>query len=307
MGSTPPIPGSLTGFVGQDGIPVAYFTAANVLTNASFTVLEAPSGGTTVLNLNTAADGSGSGITVTIADGDNFATASGTVAIAAGSYIYQRVVSDAGGALALSGEYTVSSTTGVTTLLTSLAAVKLDAKITGTDANRDIVLNSIIAGVSVRMENYMDRSISQATATDEKLDSIGDYKVQTRHYPIISVTSLEEDGTALVEDTGFELNEEDLERGQIIRISGDDPIAWASGRRVVKVTYEHGYAAVPADLVQAATAQSVWEFNQTIQSGKGWRGLGSKGVDPSAAVNYDKDHWLREVVPVLEKYRRQVV
>ncbi|GAG31346.1 unnamed protein product, partial [marine sediment metagenome] len=186
MGSTPPIPGALTGFIGEDGIPVAYFVSANVLTDAAFTVLVAPSGGTSVIALNTVADGSGDEIEVTIADGDNYATASGTVAITAGSYLYQIIVSDSGGGLSLSGQYTVETTAGVIAMLTNLALVKLDADITGTDANRDLVLNSIIAGVSKRMQNWMDRNIDPSTATDEKIDSVGDYVVQTRHYPIIS-------------------------------------------------------------------------------------------------------------------------
>ena len=307
MGTTPPIAGALTGFIGEDGIPVAYFVSANVLTDAAFTVLQAPSGGTTVIALNTAADGTGDEIEVTIADGDNYATASGTVAITAGSYLYQIIVSDSGGALSLSGEYTVETTTGVVAMLTNLAIVKIDGDITGTDANRDIMLNYIIAGVSARMQKWMGRPIDPQTATDEKLDSIGNYVVQTRHYPIISVTTLEENGTALTEDTHFEVGEDDLKEGHIVRISGEYPIAWASGRRVVKVTYEHGYASVPPDLVQAATAQAVQDYNDTLQSGRGWRGLSGKGVDPSASVSYDKDFWEKFTVPVMEPYRRQVV
>ena len=304
--STPPIPGALTGFVGATGTPVAYFDAANVLEYVEFTALEAPSGGTTVVQLNTAADGSGSGISVTIANGANIGTATGSVAITAASYLYQLVTSDAGGALALSGHFVVQRSSGVVTLLTTLAAVKLDGDISGADADRDTVLNSIIAGVSKRMQNWMDRPIVQTTATDEKIDSIGDYKIQTRHYPIISVSSLEENGTALTEDTGFEIEEEDLERGQIIRISGDDPIAWVRGRRVVKLTYIHGFASVPDDLVRAATAQVLQEYHETVQSGDGWRGLASKGVDPAAAIAYDKLVWTRDTIPAMQPYRRQV-
>jgi hypothetical protein len=147
--------------------------------------------------------------------------------------------------------------------LTTLAKVKLDGKISGTDADRDSVLESIIDGVSQDMQNWMDRPITQLTATDEKIDSIGDIRIQTMHYPIISVTTLTEDGTALVEDTDFEMQEDDLKRGHIVRISGNYAIA-------------------------------------------GWRGLVSKGVDPSATTTYDKDIWTRDIIPAMTPYRRQV-
>jgi hypothetical protein len=293
--------------VGATGTPVAYFDSANTLERVSFTALEAPSGGTTVVQLNTADDGSGSGISVTIADGANFGTATGSVAIAASSYLYMLVTSDAGGALALSGSYEVSRSSGVTTFLTTLAKVKLDDSISGTDADRDTVLNTLIAAVSARMQSYMGRLIVQTTATDEKIDSIGSHKIQTRHFPIISVSSLTENDTALVEDTDFEREEADSKEGHIVRISGSEPIAWASRLRVVKVTYDHGYASVPDDLVQAATAQVVQDYHETAQSGKGWRGLASKGVDPSSATTYDKDFWARETVPVMQRHRGPVV
>jgi hypothetical protein len=190
--------------------------------------------------------------------------------------------------------------------LTTLAKVKLDGKISGTDADRDSVLESIIDGVSQDMQNWMDRPITQLTATDEKIDSIGDIRIQTMHYPIISVTTLTEDGTALVEDTDFEMQEDDLKRGHIVRISGNYAIAWARGLRVVKITYVHGYATVPVGLEIAANALVLQRFNETVQSGKGWRGLVSKGVDPSATTTYDKDIWTRDIIPAMTPYRRQV-
>jgi len=304
-GSTPPIAGSLTGFVGATGTPVAYFAEGNTLTRVSFRALEAPSGGTSVIQLNTADDGSGSGISVTIADGENFGTNTGSVAISAASYLYQLVTSDAGGALGLSGEYEVELSSGVTSLLTTLAKVKLDGDISGTDANRDTVLNSIIAGVSKRMQRHMDRDITQVSNKTEKLDSIGDVKVQTRGYPIISIGSLSENANALVEDTDFEIDDDGKKEGKVTRISGDYPIAWARGCRVVELTYTYGYAAVPDDLVRAATRQVLREYYDTTQSGKGWLGVAGKGVDPNAAVTYDGDFWERETVPVCNRYLRQ--
>ena len=306
-GATPPITGLLGGFVGPVvALQVAFFASANRLTRVTFRVIDAPDTGTVTIELNTAADGTGSGISATIADGTNFITATGDVAIPAGGALYQRITAESGSATGLSGEYEVERTSGVTTFLTTLAIVKLDANIAGTDADRDSVLNTMIAGVSKRMQDHMDRSIVSTTVTDEKLDSDGSVVVQTLHYPIISVSALTENAVALVEDTDFEMNEEDLERGQIIRISGDNVQSWVRGRRVVKLTYVHGYASVPDSLVMAATDLVVIKYFETVQSGKGWRGLGGKGVDPAAALTYDKNMWTRETVPTMAPYKRMV-
>jgi hypothetical protein len=293
----------LTGHV-DSALPVAYFVNPTTLTRVSFRVTDAPSGGTVTVELNTQADGLGSDIEVTIGDGENFATQAGSVSVAAGGYLYQIVTAESGSAMNLSGEYEIESATSATIFLTTLAQVKLDAEIAGTDADRDTVLTQLIQGVSAQMQNWMGRQIVQSLATDEKISSVGTSVVQTRHYPIISISALTENDAALVEDTGYEIEEQDKERGQIERISDGTPIGWARGRRVVKVTYIHGYAAVPDDLVSAATALVVARYFETKQSGKGWRGLASKGVDPNASVSYDKEIWLRETIPAMAPYRR---
>ncbi len=305
-GSLPPIPGILTGWV-DVAQTVAYFSSPNTLTDVTFRLGIAAVGGTVTVELNTQADGLGDQISVVIADGATIGTGSGTVSIDANSYLYMIVTAESGSstrAQNLSGDYTVSLASGVTTLLTSLARVKSYLTITATDATRDLLLNYLMAGVSQRMKKSMDRSIIQTTHTDEKIDSIGDIYIQTRHYPIIAITALTENTTALVEDTDFEMEEQDLENGQIARISGDSTKPWISGARVVKVTYSSGWASVPDDLAQLATELTVVKYHESDEEGGGWLGLASKGVDPSASVSFDKDLWAREAEPVLAPYRR---
>ncbi|GAF91746.1 unnamed protein product, partial [marine sediment metagenome] len=50
----------------------------------------------------------------------------------------------------------------------------------------------------------------------------------------------------------------------------------------------------------------VAKFNETAQSGHGWRGLTSKGVDPSSSTTYDKEIWKRETVPAMAPFLRRV-
>lgn len=304
-GATPPIPGLLTSFV-DVAQTVAYFDSDNTLTRASFRVTDAPSSGSVTVELNTESDGTGDGIEVTITDGTTFATATGSVSIPAGSYLYQIVTAESGAAMSLSGEYEIESASGYSTSMTTLARVWRELNITSADASRDLLINDLIAGVSRQMQDWIGRPIVQSTITDERIDSDGGDTIQTHEYPIISVTTLTEGTEALVEDTDFELQARDLDRGQIVRISGTDPIGWQRGRRVVNVTYVTGYAAVPPSLVDAATALVTVRYNETKKSGSGWRGLASKGVDPASSTAYDKELWTRETIPAMQPYRRQV-
>jgi hypothetical protein len=155
------------------------------------------------------------------------------------------------------------------------------------------------------MQDWIGRDIVQGTATAEKVSSNYSDEIFTEHYPIIEITTLTENDTELVEDTGFESLAPDLPFGKIVRISGTATIRWATGRRNISITYDHGYANVPDSLVTAATALVVQKYNETIQ-GKGWRGLGSKGVDPNSSVPFDKNLWEREIVPVMEPYRKRL-
>ncbi len=305
-GSLPPIPGLLTGWVNV-AQTVAYFSAPNELTDVTFRVGIAPVGGTVTIKLNTESDGTGAGLEATIADGAVIATASGTVTIAAGSYLYSIITAESGSttrAQNFSGDYTVTLTSGVTQLLTSLSRIKAYGDVTGTDTDRDLVFNHVMAGVSSRITNEIDRPIVQTTTTGERIDSIGNDIIQTDHYPIISVTSLTESSSALVEGTDFEMTPADLARGHIARISGGEPVAWAAGRRVVKATYVHGFAAIPDDLVQLATELAWIKYKESPESGKAWIGLAGKAVDPAASIDFDKELWTREALPILEKYRR---
>jgi hypothetical protein len=300
-GSFVPIPGLLTGFVSVI-TEVYQFDLPNALSKVTWRVLDAPAGGTVVLRAHDSAAGDGDFITATIADGENFVTVTPPIPLPTGVGLWQEVESESGAAMSLSGEYEMASASGISVFFTDLATVKRDAKITDTVADRDLVLNHYIEGVTRAMQDWMGRDIVQGTVVAEKIDGDGFDTVNTRHWPIISITSLDEDGVALVEDTDFEITENDKADGLVVRISGTATQNWLAGRRNIKLTYDHGFIAVPPSLVQAATALVVAKFFETRQSGQAWRGLTTKGVDPNAATNYDKEIWIRETVPAMKPF-----
>jgi hypothetical protein len=305
-GSLQSMPGLLEGYEGT-AYKVYDFDAANTLTKLTIRVTDAPSGGTVVVRLHNQEDKLGSYLEATIADGETFASTTGSVAT--GSALWQEIVTGVDDdAMNLSGEYEMITASGISVYFTTLAAVKQDLNISGTDAARDAVLNAIIAGVTRQMQNWIGRDIVQGTATAEKHDGWYSEEIFTEHYPIVTdgITALSENGTALVEDTGFESLGPDLPLGRIVRISGGNPINWSVGRRNISITYDHGFTSIPDDLVTAATALVAAKYFETVKSGKSWRGVLSDGIDPNASVSYDKEIWERDVVPVMAPYRRRV-
>lgn len=300
-GSTVVVAGLLNGYVDQ-AMEVNALLQANVLTRVLFRVTDAPEGGDTIIELNAQEDGLGDQIVVTILDGETYGEATGSITVGT---LWQIITQDNGTAMNLSGEYELESVVGVSDYFTTLAKVKEDAAIAGVDATRDLVINTLIAGVTRAMQDWIGRDIVQGTATAEKIGGHYSDEIFTEHYPLIEVTALTEDGAALVEDAGFESLGPDLPYGKIVRISGGDPIAWSTGRRNISVTYDHGYVNVPGSLVTAATALVVAKYHETIQSGRGWRGLLSKGVDPNSATTYDKEIWTRETIPAMTPFRKR--
>ncbi len=304
LGAFNPVPGFLTGFVGTI-VKVRDVTTPETITRVTWRVNDAPSGGVVTIRLHDQADGLGSFIEATIADGTFFISVTGSLALTDG--MWQEITVATGAPMALSGEFESSAASGITAFFTTLAKVKLDAKITDVVADRDAVINNMIAGVTRRMQDWMQRDIVPGTTVDEKIDGFGFDEISTRNWPITNITALTEEGLALVEDTDFELTDNDQDDGTIIRISGTATLGWVRGRRNIVVTYDHGYASVPESLCEAATALVIAKFFETRQSGQGWRGLLSKGVDPNASTNYDKEIWERDVLPAMESYTRMRV
>jgi hypothetical protein len=190
----------------------------------------------------------------------------------------------------------------VTSNLTAIERVK---EMLDDSETNDTLLSNLIAAASGEMKRFLDREINQGTATDEKIDSIGQNKISVRHYPIISITSLEENGTALTEDTHFECLEWDKLQGAIVRISGDDTIAWAAGSRVIKVTYVHGYADVPYEIVQAVTDLVLFDYRQSAEGG-GRFGLDGKVLDTGGSSGYRTRPEIWEAhLPRIAGYRRK--
>jgi len=244
------IPGLVSPLVDVD-VMIAPANVAMLITRVFLQRTDNGAGDVVTASVRNATAGGGEGISVTLASTEDEQTATGSITVEATEPVYLRVSAADANSQNLRGWFEVDGAAGVTSALTTLARVKQFLDITA--SGDDDLINNLIASVSAEVQGWLDRAIIQATATDERLDSIGDSKLHTHYFPIISVSSLTENGSALVEDTGFETKEWDKLAGCLVRTSGGYPAAWAVGSRVVTLTYSHGYATVPAGITQAAT------------------------------------------------------
>jgi hypothetical protein len=277
-------PGSVSALINEDLVVASVATVAYQISKLFLRTTDSTTDAL-VASIRNATGGGGDGLACTIADGEIDGVSSGSaITVDVGEKVYVRVTSANAARLNLSGWFEREGAAGAASYLTTLTRLKT---ILGIDAATwDDELNQLIDSVSVEIQNYLGRMIIQTTATDEKLTALrGDSIICTRHRPIISIASLTEAGTALVADTDYEIEEQDKEAGQIVRLSGGYPTTWNASHRTIVLTYDHGYATVPAALSQAATELAAFDFQQS-KSGQGRLALRSSIADPGGSGEY---------------------
>lgn len=140
--------------------------------------------------------------------------------------------------------------------LTTLSAVKSDLGIT--DTSNDTYLTTLITRASQTINQYCNRVFVSEGMTETFYPDREYYSyqlsggipcLQLSRWPLISVTSVTENGTALVEGTDFLV---DKENGRLLRLDTlSYPTEWPTWKTVV--VYTAGYATVPGDLEEACS------------------------------------------------------
>lgn len=183
--------------------------------------------------------------------------------------------------------------------LTTAANVKTYLGITGT--SDDALIARIVSAVSARIESHCGRTLTTATYTSEYYDSIGDTRIVPKNVPVTTLTTVVENGTTL------SASDYASDGYTITRLSNGAVVAWASGERVIALTYTAGLGTaaggtLPADLVELATAQAANEFQRT-KPGGARLGIASSQVGPGTS-GYIVGEWVPGALAVLSAYRR---
>ena len=114
-----------------------------------------------------------------------------------------------------------------------------------TDADKVTSCERAIAEATEAIRNYCHQYIELVTDDEITLDCAGGTRLFLPQLPVISVASVVEDDEALDEDDDYKLGQ----WGILHRVSRD----WEAGIQIVAITYTHGYATLPDDVVAVAT------------------------------------------------------
>lgn len=143
--------------------------------------------------------------------------------------------------------------------LTDLLNVLADLELNATTSAQKVNLRKQIRQCSKAIESYCNRTFAVQTYTENfypDYDSRFDNVLMLSQCPIITVTSITEDGVALVNGTDFII---DSGSGCVNRVYNGIPFAWFLGgfpwgsleTKVVTAVYQAGYGVIPEDLQDA--------------------------------------------------------
>ncbi|MGJ5163166.1 hypothetical protein [Bradyrhizobium sp. HKCCYLR1051] len=141
--------------------------------------------------------------------------------------------------------------------LTTLADVKDELSIDSGDTSKDVTLTRYLKGASRAALQYVNRrALVQETIKDEIWPDIDPHPrvlsgafdvLQLSTWPVLSIDSVTEDGTALVRDTDYLL---DSAAGRLFRLDGSgNTTTWSARPKVVQ--YDAGFDAVPDEVADA--------------------------------------------------------
>lgn len=297
------IPGAVSALVGTD-VLIVPAGATRTVVSVFLRRTGNGSGDVVVADIRDATGGGGSGITVTLADGDAYGEATGALAVSAAEPIYLRVTAADSNSADLTGWIEIHSATASTTALTNLTRVKAYKDIT--DSASDSILNTIIAGVSDRMQREIRRTIVSTAAVGELHDGNGRTdSIVLDEWPVISFSELRDRNGDVVDAADYVV---DAAAGLLLRVKDGAGSPWDQGRRNYAADYTHGFATVPEALAFAADKQCVFEYQQAAL-GDGRLGTRSSiRPEGGGTTNFLTGPWAPGVLPALDLFRdRRVV
>jgi uncharacterized phiE125 gp8 family phage protein len=176
--------------------------------------------------------------------------------------------------------------------LASLADIKSLLSIAHLDD--DDLLTRVVAAASTYFEQQTGRTIL-ATDYVEIQDGNGGRVIIPSNYPVISVTTVTLNGTALALSTGYGVSGYYL-NGNVIRLRD----TWVSeGEGNVSISYRAGYVAAPEDVRQAVLELAALMYRERDRVGQQSKTVGGENVSFYYAPP-------ARVVSAIEVYRRSL-
>jgi hypothetical protein len=105
--------------------------------------------------------------------------------------------------------------------------------------------NRAITEATAAIRNYCGQYLEAVAGETITLDCIGGTRLFLPELPVTFLASVFEDGELLVVDDDYKLGE----HGILHRIG----TTWTVGIQIIEITYDHGYAVIPDDIISIAT------------------------------------------------------
>ena len=151
--------------------------------------------------------------------------------------------------------------------------------------NADNVASCVraISAVTEAIKNYCQQTIEQEADDEITLDCDGGDMLFLPELPVTAVASVVEDDETLTVTEDYILGQ----YGILHRVGRD----WLSGVQVITVTYTHGYATIPDDIVDVATrsAARVYQAGLRAKEHEGITGVASLSLG-DYSVSYGSEH-----------------
>ncbi len=127
-----------------------------------------------------------------------------------------------------------------------------------------------ITEASAAIQNYCRQRLEGVDDDEITLDCNGGTKIFLPELPVIEVSEVVEDGIELTEITDYKLGQ----HGILHRIS----VSWKAGIQIVTVTYSHGYATLPDDIVSICLRAAARSYQAGLRAAEmaGVAGVQSK-------------------------------
>jgi hypothetical protein len=106
-------------------------------------------------------------------------------------------------------------------------------------------VEAALQAATAAIRSYCRQEISLITDETITLDSSGGTRIFLPELPVISVSQVVEDGETLTAGTDYKLGQ----HGILHRLGRK----WSAGIQNITVTYSHGYATIPDDIVAVCT------------------------------------------------------
>jgi hypothetical protein len=125
---------------------------------------------------------------------------------------------------------------------------------------------------SASIRNYTRQYLEQIDDDVITLDSPGGYRLFLPEIPVIDVTKVVEDGVTLTQGDDYKLGQ----HGILHRIDQ----RWSDGIQNITITYSHGFAVIPDDIVAICTraASRAYQAGVRAADSDGLMGVASKSL-----------------------------